>query len=264
MPKPPLLHVRSAAREVFDPALFRESLRIRPADATVAAAVRAGLAPGIVLTAFAAAGRTDLAAFAALGALTALFGRYDTYRRRATLLAVVGALLTGAMGLFTLLAALGAPTAVTVVAMALLAAGTTAFVLLLRTGPPGATIVVFCAGAGVAGSPGLADLAPRTLAGLAGAAVAWAVCMAPALLRPTAPARLAVRRALRAVEVARGSRTLQDRAAAAGTVDAARDALADDASWRRTRPTALALAAELETGAGRPLGPLPAWRPLRA
>jgi uncharacterized membrane protein YccC len=241
----PLAPVTSTARELLDPSVLRESLRVGRADAAVAPAVRVGVAGALALAGFGLAGHQELAGFAALGALTSLYGRFDTYRRRGSLLALVAALMAGSIGLFTLVTALGAPTPVTWVLMALLAGGMTAFVLLLRTGAPGATIVVFCAGAGVAGSPVLADVLPRTGAALAGAVLAWLICMAGAVFRPTAPARLAVRRAAEAVRRAQASGLAKDRAAAEGAIAAARGALADDASWRRTRPVALALSGEL-------------------
>ncbi|PZR55046.1 hypothetical protein DNL40_01235 [Xylanimonas oleitrophica] len=243
----PLSPVRAAARELLDPTLLRDSLRVARADATAAAAVRVGLAAGLAITVPALAGHREAAAFAALGALTSLYGRHDTYRRRAAVLTLVGVLMTGSVAAFTVVAALGTPTAVTFLLMSLLAAASTALVLLLRTGAPGATIVVFCAGAGVAGAPALADVAPRTLAGAFGALLAWVVCMAGALVRPTAPARLAVRRAGAAVAHALASGDAGSRAAAEAALDAATAALADDASWRRTRPTALTLATDVAT-----------------
>ncbi|MGB2557614.1 FUSC family protein [Cellulosimicrobium cellulans] len=197
--RPALAPVRAAAQDVLDPAHLRAALRVSPADATLAAALRCGAAVALAIAVPGLLGRPGLAAFASLGALTSLYGRYDPYRRRATLLATVGALMTGTIAAFTLLAAAGTPALVTTAAVALLAAGATAFCLLVRTGPPGATIVVFAAGAGLAGAPTLADVAPRALA-----------------------------------------------AAARGAVARARDVLADDASWWRTRPAVPALAAELD------------------
>ncbi|MCL1868873.1 MAG: FUSC family protein [Promicromonosporaceae bacterium] len=237
--------VSSAVREVLHPGVVRDALRVRRADATVAAALRVGLAAGVAIVVPALAGHRELSAFAALGALTSLFGRYDTYRRRASVLALVATVMVGAIAVFTLVAALGVPAVATFALMAGLAAGATALVLLLRTGPPGATIVVFCAGAGVAGAPALADLLPRTLAGAGGAALAWVVCMAGVLVRPTAPARLAVRRAGVAVGAALRTGDPASRAAADTALATARAALADDASWRRTRPESLILAEQL-------------------
>ncbi|MFD5332943.1 hypothetical protein ACFWH7_13655, partial [Cellulosimicrobium cellulans] len=210
LPAPPALApVRAAAQDVLDPAHLRDALRVSPADATLAAALRCGAAVALAIAVPGLLGRPDLAAFASLGALTSLYGRYDPYRRRAALLATVGALMSGTIAAFTLLAVAGVPTLVTTAAVALLAAGATAFCLLVRTGPPGATIVVFAAGAGLAGSPALADLGPRVLAAASGALLAWLVCMSGALVRPTAPARLAVRRAADAVAaVVREAETL--------------------------------------------------------
>ncbi|MGO2179835.1 MAG: hypothetical protein ACTH5I_14720, partial [Cellulosimicrobium funkei] len=193
--RPALAPVRAAAQDVLDPAHLRDALRVSPADATVAAALRCGAAVALAIAVPGLLGRADLAAFASLGALTSLYGRYDPYRRRATLLATVGTLMTGTIAAFTLLAAAGTPALVTTAAVALLAAGATAFCLLVRTGPPGATIVVFAAGAGLAGAPTLADVGPRALAAAFGALLAGLVCTAGVLVRPTAPARLAVRRA---------------------------------------------------------------------
>ncbi|WP_454728920.1 FUSC family protein [Cellulosimicrobium protaetiae] len=260
-----LAPVRTAAQDVLDPAHLRAALRVSPADATLAAALRCGAAVALAIAVPGLLGRPDLAAFASLGALTSLYGRYDPYRRRAALLATVGVLMTGTIAAFGLLAVAGAPTLVTTAAVALLAAGATAFCLLVRTGPPGATIVVFAAGAGLAGSPTLVDLGPRVLAGASGALLAWLVCMAGALVRPTAPARLAVRRAADAVAVvaressrgpgAPGARPTDAALpvpvpygahAARSAVGRAREVLADDASWRLPRGAVPALSRELD------------------
>ncbi len=183
--RPALAPVRAAAQDVLDPAHLRDALRVSPADATVAAALRCGAAVALAIAVPGLLGRADLAAFASLGALTSLYGRYDPYRRRATLLATVGTLMTGTIAAFTLLAAAGTPALVTTAAVALLtAAGATAFCLLVRTGPPGATIVVFAAGAGLAGAPTLADVGPRALAAAFGALLAGLVCAAGAARPP--------------------------------------------------------------------------------
>ncbi|WP_175007993.1 FUSC family protein [Cellulosimicrobium sp. TH-20] len=245
--RPALAPVRAAAQDVLDPAHLRAALRVSPADATVAAALRCGAAVALAIAVPGLLGRPDLAAFASLGALTSLCGRYDPYRRRAALLATVGTLMTGTIAAFTLLAAAGTPALLTTAAVALLAAGATAFCLLVRTGPPGATIIVFAAGAGLAGAPTLADVGPRALAAACGALLALLVCTAGVLVRPTAPARLAVRRAADAVRAAeRPGAAPRAAAAARGAVARARDVLADDASWWRTRAAVPALAAELD------------------
>ena len=262
--------VLATARQVADPHHLRAALRVTTTDATVAAALRCGAAVGLTLAASAAAGRTDLAGFAALGALASLYGRYDPYRRRAAVLAGAGGLLVVAFVLTAALTAAGAPLAVALGAVALLSGAATVLCVLVRTGPPGATIVVFAAAGGIAGPVGWHDVLERGLAGAAGAAIAWAVCMSGYLVRPSAPARLAVRRAADALRRADDVRAASDGdPAAADAVEAAhravahaRTVLADDLSHRRTRDTALVLAAELAVVAG-PADALPARRNLR-
>ncbi|WP_251153214.1 FUSC family protein [Cellulosimicrobium sp. Marseille-Q4280] len=252
-----LAPVRSTARTVLDPSHLSAALRASPADATVAAALRCGAAVALALAVPGLLGRTDLAAFASLGALTSLYGRYDPYRRRASLLAGVGVVMTASIALFTALAALAVPPAVLLAGVAALAAGSTALCALLRTGPPGATIVVFAAGAGLAGAPGLEDVGPRAVAAALGALLAWVVCTAGAVVRPSGPARLAVRRALDATRAAAASSDAtagpaSDAAAGPGSdaarraVARAREVLADDLSWRLPRAAALELSAELD------------------
>ncbi|QAY63000.1 FUSC family protein [Xylanimonas allomyrinae] len=234
--------LRAAAREVLHRDVVRDSLQVARLRGTVAPALRVGLASGLAIALPALAGHREASAFAALGALTSLYCRDDPYRRRGVLLTWVAGVLVATIAVFSLVTALGAPAAVGFALMAALAAAATALVLLLRMGAPGATMLIFCAGAGMSGAPTLADVLPRTLAGTGGALLAWVVCMTGALLHPTAPARLAVRRAATAVRAALRDPGPRRHAVARARIAAAREALADDASWRRTRPTALALA----------------------
>ncbi|GAA1712965.1 hypothetical protein GCM10009809_06360 [Isoptericola hypogeus] len=242
--------VLATARDVLDPRHLRAALRVHPADATVAAALRVGAAAATTLALCAAAGRPDLAGFAALGALTILYGRYDPYRRRAALLATVGTLFTAAFVATASLTAAGAPLAVTLAVVALIAGGATVGCTLVRTGPPGATIVVFAAAGGIAGPLAWSDVAERGATFAAGAAIAWLVGMSGYLVRPSAPARLAVRRAADAVRRAREAGDDVASEAARGAVAHARGVLADDLSHRRTRDVARVLAAELAAIAG--------------
>ncbi|GAB3084016.1 FUSC family protein [Isoptericola nanjingensis] len=270
--------VLTSARDVLDPAHLRAALRINPADATLAAALRVGAAAAVVLALSAAVGRTDLAAFASLGALVILYGRYEPYRRRASLLAGVSAVFVVAFLLTASLTAAGAPTLVVLVVVALVAGVATALCTLVRTGPPGASIVVFAAAGGMVGPLAWADVAERGVAFTLGAAVAWLVGMSGWLVRPSAPARLAVRRAADAVRTSldAGPDAPGAARAASASVARAREVLADDLSRRRTRDTARVLAAELaavdaalEPGApghgsgGAPAEALPPRRRLR-
>ncbi|GAB2475417.1 FUSC family protein [Xylanimonas ulmi] len=234
--------VRAAAREVLHHDVVRDSVRFARLRGTVAPALRVGLASGLAIALPALVGHREASAFAALGALTSLYCRDDPYRRRATLLTAVAGVLVGSIAVFSLITALGVPDAAAFALMAALAAAATALVMVLRMGAPGATILIFCAGGGMAVAPGLSDVLPRTLAGASGALLAWVVCMAGAVVRPTAPARLAVRRAADAVRVALRAGDAHTRAVAANLLDGARRTLADDATWARARPDALVLA----------------------
>ncbi|MFI2103993.1 FUSC family protein [Isoptericola sp. NPDC019693] len=244
--------VRSSARDVLDPAHLRAALRVNPADATVAAALRCGAAVALALAACAALGRPDLAGFAALGALTSLYGRYEPYRRRAALVAGAAVFLVGSFVITAALTTAGAPLPLTLVVVALIASAATVACLLVRTGPPGATIVVFTAAGGLAAPPVWGTVAAQALACAAGAALAWAVAMSGYLARPSGPARLAVRRAADAVRraVAPGAPEAAVPAARAA-VARAEAVLADDLSHRRTRDTARVLAADLAQIAAR-------------
>ncbi|MGF0116055.1 FUSC family protein [Promicromonospora sp. Marseille-Q5078] len=253
--------VLTSARDVLDPGHLRAALRVNPADATLAAALRVGATAAVVLALSAAAGRTDLAGFASLGALTILYGRYEPYRRRAALLAGVAVGFTVAFVLTASLAAAGMPSLVVLTVVALIAGVATALCALVRTGPPGATIVVFAAAGGMVGPLAWSDVAERGTAFALGAMIAWAVGMSGYLVRPSAPARLAVRRAADAVrrsldtdpDAVPDAATNAARTAAAA-VARAREVLADDLSHRRTRDTARVLAAELAAVAAA-LGP---------
>jgi uncharacterized membrane protein YccC len=264
---PLALAARTAARDVLDPAHLRTALRTQPADSTLAAAVRCALAVALALAACTVTGHRDLAGFAALAALVSLYGRWEPYRWRAGLLLVVGAALVGAIAVSSLVAAWGAPAVVAVVLAALVAAGMATLCTALRCGAPGATIVVFCVGAGLGGSPALGDVAPRAVAALAGAALAWAVCCAGWLLHPAGPARVAVRRAASAVGVAAATGAPHSQARAAELVARAREVLADDASHSRGRAATAALRAHVAGLSARldaAGAPLPARRRLGA
>ena len=233
-PTPPLATARSprrdAARSVLSTSHARAALAVHPADATVPAALRAGLAVALALVLGHLSPHPEMVGFAALGVLAAIYSRYEPYRRRASRLAIAGAMITGAILLGSLSAHLDWSPSARLVLVALAAGSATLIALVTRIGAPGPIMVIFAAGAAVAGSPSLADVGLRTLFALGGAAIAWLVCMSGYLVRPSAPAVLAVRRALAPPSYD------------AARVALARDVLADDASHRRTAPMAHELA----------------------
>ena len=221
---------RHAVRSVLSISHAWSALAVHSADATVAAAVRAGLAVGLALALGHLSPHPEMVGFAALGVLTAIYSRYEPYRRRASRLALAGAMITGAIFLGSLSAHLDWPPYVRLLLVALVAGAASLLALASRIGAPGPIMVIFAAGAAVAGAPTLGEVGLRTAFAAGGAGIAWLVCMSGYLLRPSAPAVLAVRRALAPADYD------------AARVSLARDVLADDASHRRTAPMAHELA----------------------
>ncbi|HEY0186562.1 MAG TPA: FUSC family protein [Cellulomonas sp.] len=166
------------------PAQLRAALHVNRVSGTLGGAVRCGLSVAAALAALALAGRHDLAGFATLGALASLYGRAAGYPWRARLMVLAALSLTATVAVTSAVVTLGAPVSVEIVVLALLAAVATAGTALLRTGPPGAIIIVFAAGAGTGtAASGLPQLLERAGATAVGAALAVVICCAGAVLR---------------------------------------------------------------------------------
>ncbi|NJP44694.1 FUSC family protein [Actinacidiphila epipremni] len=151
--------------------------------------------PNLLLVAL---GRLDLAGYTMAGSLCALYAHNRPYAARARVLAwVVLGMLTGlAAALVT--ASLTGSAVVLVTVGALLAAGQKAVCDASRIGPPGNVIFAFVSSASLFAPQQLWQVPAHVgLAALAGA-WAWAVGMAPGLLRPHGPERRATAAALRA------------------------------------------------------------------
>ncbi|OZD11244.1 FUSC family protein [Rhodococcus sp. 06-156-3C] len=193
-------HTRSALAHAVAVSTWRQALTVGKADATVAPAVRVGLAVAIVLLGGGILGRHDLAGFAALGALCSAFGRYEPYPRRAGKIALVGALI---VVYATLGAALGAATTSAIIQVLAISVAAGVAALLLTafaiTGP-GAVVLIFAATAAVGFSHAVGDLGTVFVSVAIGAVVGWTLSMAPAILHPTGPSQLAVARALAALD----------------------------------------------------------------
>lgn len=169
------------------------------------------------------AGRLDLAFYVTAGGLCALYAHGQPYAARARTLAwvVLGMLLSTAVALTT--AALTDSTAVRVAVAALLAAVHKTVCDATRIGPPANVIFTFVAASAAFLPQRLADIPAHLALGALGGAIAWLVCMAPALVRPHGPERIAVARALEATaRLLRANGSRHDTAAAA---DAARRSL---------------------------------------
>lgn len=172
---------------------------MRRSDPTVAIALRVGLATAIALVAGGLLRYGEVAGFAALGALTSAFLRYEPYRMLAVRLPWVGIGLTVYTAFGACLGAAGVPTAWQIVLLSV-AAGLAYWVFTaFRLTGPGPVILIFAA----AGSAGFADswsdVGLATIAAGAGALVGCLVAMAPALSHRRSPERIAVARALAAV-----------------------------------------------------------------
>lgn len=172
---------------------------MRPADAIFAPAVKVGIAATLVLLSFGLAGQEQLAGIASLGALTSAFGRYQPYRRLAPMLAIVAGTMLAAILVGGLLGAAGVPMAVQILVLSAIAALAAHVFSAFRITGPGAVILVFAAAAG-SGYAHTFDAIPRAVAAMfIGAVVGWIVAMAPVLIAPMGPARLATARAIAAV-----------------------------------------------------------------
>ncbi|MFC8304394.1 FUSC family protein [Specibacter sp. NPDC057265] len=199
MSAPRSQHIGAALAHAFSPAAWRGAFVLRPADAIFATAIKVGVAASIVLLAGGLLGERQLAGIAALGALTSAFGRYQPYSRLARMMAIVaiGMLVSIAVG--ALLGAAGVTMLSQIVLLSALAAVASHIFTAFRITGPGAVILVFAAGAGAGYTHNFAAL-PRPLIAMGiGVVVGWLAAMAPVLVVPLGPARLAVARALAAV-----------------------------------------------------------------
>lgn len=197
--RPQLRHTRGALAHPLSVSAWKDALEVRHGDPTVAVALRVGFATMLALVGGGLLGYAQVAGFAALGALTSAFLRYEPYPRLAVRLPWVGLGIVGYTAFGAALGAMGAPLWVQIVVLSVGSAVAywvfTAFSLL----GPGPVILIFAA-AGAAGfSDGWGDAGLVTAVAAIGALLGYVVAMLPALSHPHTPARLAVARALAAV-----------------------------------------------------------------
>ncbi|MCO5998180.1 FUSC family protein [Actinoallomurus rhizosphaericola] len=172
-----------------------------------------------------ALGRLDLVLYTSGGAMCALYahGRPYAARSRTLLWVVLGML--GSMAVALLTSASTESVVIRVAVAALLAAAHKVVCDAVRIGPPGNLVFTFIAASCAFVPQRLGDVPAHVGLGLLGGCVAWLVCMAPALVRPDGPERVAVARALDAA-----ARLL--RAAPGQTARARHDAAAAaNAAW---------------------------------
>ncbi|MGW6464751.1 FUSC family protein [Streptomyces rubiginosohelvolus] len=149
------------------------------------------------------AGRADLAVYTMLGSFITTFGRNLPYVRRARVLAVVAVAMTACVGCGSALAVWaqprdgGAGAAVTVVAMALVAAAAKFACDAARLSGLGAVLLLFAFAVAAYGSTDPSDVPVQTALAATGAAVAWLLAVLGWFVHPDRPRRLAVAAALR-------------------------------------------------------------------
>lgn len=172
----------------------------RPAEArhwhkpAFSAAVAIGL-PDLALLAL---DRMDLVLYTSAGAMCALYGHNKPYAARARTVAwvILGMIASLAVGLVS--SSFLDSTVLLVLIASALAAVHKMMCDAVRIGPPGNLIITFISASAffVPQRPG--DIPVHLLLAVAGGAVAWLVCMAPWLVRPEGPQRIATARALEA------------------------------------------------------------------
>ncbi len=133
-----------------------------------------------------------LVGFAALGALSALFGRFAPLRLRMRIVTLCAGLMALGVLIPSLATLAGAGPTTMLGVMALVTGAATLVVSHWVLGGPGAVIIVFATGAALVPAPDGLTVAARTLAALAGGAVACATCRATDWLRKDALPHLAL------------------------------------------------------------------------
>ncbi|NYJ06775.1 FUSC family protein [Petropleomorpha daqingensis] len=193
---------------------------------SAAACVALPLALGVAL------GRPDLGSAAGLAGFTAIYGHALPFRRRAIVVAGVGAALLVAFALGTLV---GSHALLLAPVLGLLVAAASAATAIWRIGPPGPLGVVLVGGGASALGAGPGAFGPHLLAALGGVLLSWLVCMLPWLWDPAGPERRAVAAADAAVDAAeRGTHPTGRPDPAAHAVRVAHAAVADGS---RRRPS---------------------------
>ncbi|MEV5505613.1 FUSC family protein [Streptomyces orinoci] len=238
------------------PLPLRGLLRLNPpADIWHKPAFSAALAMAVPELTLLLLGRLDLALYTAAGALCALYGHDRPYRARARLVGGVVLAAVAGVGLALTCAALVPSPALRVALAALVAAAHKTGCDAAGVGPPGNIVLTFVTSTAffVPQRPGEvpAHLALVVLSGL----LAWLVCMAPGLVRPYGPERIATARALEAAARLRGAGTdgqARARHAVITAVGAARRTIAGSALREALRPLVAEAERALADGAADP------------
>ncbi|WP_428927631.1 FUSC family protein [Marinibacterium sp. SX1] len=175
-----------ALRQLLQRDELRASMALSPQPTLLMSALaglQAGAAMAIALPLAHLSPWPHLIGYAALGAIVALFGRFEPGRSRHRVVALCALTQTLAVLAMSLVAWAGAPDALR---LGLLALSCGLFFLVSvsgRFGPPGALIFVFAAGAAMQDADSLRVVIERTQATGLAATLAWALCLASDGLR---------------------------------------------------------------------------------
>ncbi|TXG89890.1 FUSC family protein [Rhodococcus rhodnii] len=215
------------------PRTWSDAAKVAHADATLAVGVRVGIAVAVVMVVAGLAGYPNLAGFAALGALVSAFARYEPYPRLGWKVGIIGVGVVVFVAAGAGLGLLGVPASVEIGLMGIACGVAVLLVGVYRVTGPGPVVMIFAATAAVGSSGSVAALAGIVLASAVGTVVGWLAAMAPWVLYPMGPARLATARALAALARVERGASDEDVAAAVRAVDAARDVVAASGSRHR-------------------------------
>ncbi|KIZ15172.1 membrane protein [Streptomyces natalensis ATCC 27448] len=181
------------------PLPLRSTVRLRrPVDIWHKPALSAVVAMAVPDLTLYALGRLDLILYTSAGALCALYAHGLPYAARARTLLWVVLGMAASLGIALTAASLTASAAVLVVLASLLAAAHKMACEATRIGPPGNLILTFVAASAFFVPQRLGQVPLHIALALGAGALAWLVCMAPGLVRPRGPERIATARALEA------------------------------------------------------------------
>ncbi|WP_328731146.1 FUSC family protein [Streptomyces caniferus] len=209
------------------PLPIRSSVRLRrPVDIWHKPALSAVAALAIPDLTLFGMGRLDLVLYTSAGAMCALYAHGLPYAARARTLLWVVFGMVASLGIALTAASLTTSTALLVVLASLMAAVHKMVCDATRIGPPGNIILTFITASAFFVPQHLGEVPLHLALALGAGGLAWLVCMAPALIRPHGPERIAAARALEAaaglLRTEAGSRGVEAPGGEAAGIEAAR------------------------------------------
>ncbi|MFI1617990.1 FUSC family protein [Streptomyces lydicus] len=206
------------------PLPIKSTVRLRrPVDIWHKPALSAVVALAIPDATLYALGRLDLVLYTSAGAMCALYAHGLPYAARARALPWVVLGMVASLGIALTAASLVTSTALLVVLASLVAAAHKMICDATRIGPPGNLILTFIAASAFFVPQQLGQVPLHLGLALGTGALAWLVCMAPALVRPQGPERIATARALEAAAGLLRTKSAVAGATAGGAAPVARD-----------------------------------------